>query len=105
VLADAEAALRSTAAEHNVMAEVNSLPTMLRHVAMKLDLDSSQGDQGWLERLLVERADPHLDKEIRQMPMPLRVAVLDYAEIRDAFVTMNDDKARERVLVAKPAID
>lgn len=108
-LADAEEALRSAAAEHSVLAEGNSLPKMLRRVAMKLDLESSQDDQGWLQRLLVERADPHLDKDIRQMPMPVRVAVLDYAEVRDKFVTMNENvvdcNANERVLVAKPAID
>lgn len=108
-LADAEYTLRSTAAKHNVFGEVNSLPMMLRHVAMKLDLESSQPHQGWLQRLLAGQADPHLDKDIRQMPMPLRIAVLDYAEVRDEFKTMNleavDGKRHKRVLVAKPAIE
>ncbi len=100
-LSDAEYALRSTARRHHVSSEVNSLPSMLRHVAMKLELEPSKPDVSWVQRLLLETADPYLDKEISNLPMPVRVAVLDYVDIRDDFVAM-DEVYSDRVIVAKP---
>jgi hypothetical protein len=101
-LSDAEYALRSTALRHQASSEVNSLPSMLRHVAMKFDLQPSEPDVGWVQRLLSASADPHMDKEIRKLPMPVRVAVLDYVDVRDDFFTMNEEYS-DRVRVAKPA--
>ena len=53
------------------------------------------------------QADPHLDKEISKMPMPIRVAVLDYVDIRRAFSALAKESAiaenMSRVVVAKPA--
>ena len=101
-VSDAEDVIRNFAAEMHGSTKVNSLPSMLRHVAIKLDLESSEPNQDWLQRLLLERADPHLDKEIRNLPMSLRLAVLDYADARDHFCAMDEDQA-ERVVAAKPA--
>ena len=101
-ISDAEYTLRSIAAEHRASTQVNSLPSMLRHVAMKLDLEPSRDDFDWLHRLILDRADPHLDDEIRKLPMPTRVAVLDYVDVREDFATFSGD-APERVVVAKPA--
>jgi hypothetical protein len=101
-LSDAEYALRSTALTHHVSSEVNSLPSMLRHIAMKFEFEPNEPDVSWVQRLLLETADPHLDKEISKLPMPVRVAVLDYVEVRDEFFTMNEEYS-DRVTVAKPA--
>lgn len=102
-LSDAEYALRAKAMKHRADAEINSLPKMLRHVAMKLDLEPARPDVSWLHRLLQEHADAHLDKEIRKLPMPVRIAVLDYVDVRDDFSEMNDAFA-DRVIASKPAI-
>ena len=91
-IAESEYAVRQLAAKHHASeTELHSLPSVLRHVAFRLDPehDSSQGEN-WLRRLLTGRADPHLDKEIRRLPMSLRVAVLEYAERRDRFLAIND---------------
>jgi hypothetical protein len=89
-LAECEYALRTLAAKHRASeANSHSLPSVLRHVANKLDFESDhQQDTDWLQRLLTNRADPHLDKQISRLPMPIRVAILDYADQRDAFVAM-----------------
>jgi hypothetical protein len=101
-LSDAEHVLRNIVAEQRGAFRGNSLPSMLRHVAMKLELEPGKPEQSWLERLLLERADPNLDQEIRKLPMPVRVAVLDYADVRNDFCAMNTGQS-QRVLVARPA--
>ena len=89
-LADAEFALRSLAAAHRAR-QRDSLSSMLRHVAAKFDLEDDSRQQGdWLRRLLLDRADPHLDKQIKRLPMPLRVAILEYVDLRDAFVGLSE---------------
>jgi hypothetical protein len=89
-LADAEHAMRSLAASHHAR-QKDSLSSMLRHVAARFDLEDDSHQQGdWLRRLLLDRADPHLDKQIKRLPMPLRVAILDYVDIRDAFVGLSE---------------
>lgn len=67
----------------------NSFTTALRHVAMKLDLDADHHSKPWVDRLVADRADPHQDKQIRSLPMPLRVAALEYADARDELIALN----------------
>ena len=91
-LAESEYGLRILAAKHRLATtESHSLPSMLRHVATKFDFDSNQNRKGdWLPRLLTNRADPYLDKQISRLPMPIRVAILDYCDRRDAFLSMGE---------------
>jgi hypothetical protein len=106
-LSDAEYELRSIATQQRKATSATSLPGMLRQVAIKLDLEDEVANDGWLERLLRNQADPHFDKEISKMSMPIRVAVLDYVDIRNEFRTLAETSAvrdeMSRVLVAKPA--
>jgi hypothetical protein len=94
-LAQSEYALRVLAAKQRAAESgSHSLPSMLRHVANKLDLDfDRREDQNWLPRLLSGRADPHLDKQISKLPMRIRVAVLDYIDQRDNFLVINQQTA------------
>ena len=94
-LADSEYALRMLAAKHRIAeSDSYSLPSMLRHVATKLDFDANQHhERDWLQRLLTNRADAHLDKQIRRLPMPIRVAILDYVDHRDTFLTLGAQPA------------
>jgi hypothetical protein len=106
-LADAEQQLRQIARQHAGRNEPKSLPSMLRQVAVKLDLESTSPNTDWMWRLLADHADPHIDKEISKLPMPIRIAVLDYVDVRDELALINhsqsSDPQDERVLVAKPA--
>jgi hypothetical protein len=38
---------------------------------------------------LQDHADPHFDKVIRKLPMPVRIAALDYVDARDNFLALN----------------
>lgn len=102
-LADAEHALRSATSRQPTTAAL-SLPSMLRQFAVKLDREPAGPEDDWLARLLVGRADPHLDKQISKLPMSVRVAVLDYADIRDEFAAINDAPAA-RVSAARQALE
>jgi hypothetical protein len=101
-LSEAELALRSVAAEHDASTGVRSLSSLLRQVAMKFDLDSGKPVDSWAQRLILDLADPRLDKEICKLPMPIRLVVLDYVDVRDQFFALSGD-AQRKVLVTKPA--
>jgi hypothetical protein len=85
----AETELRIMARECSDPRAHHSLKSLLRHVAMKLDVESGPPAISWVDRLLLNRADPHMDKVIQKLPMPVRVAVLDYVDTRDAFLAIN----------------
>ncbi len=95
-LAVAEQSLRNLAHQQATNDSVSSLSAMLRRVAIKLDLQSPDRDDRWVWRLLAGEADPYLDKQIRRLPMEIRLAVLDYCELRDAFERLADVPAGER---------
>lgn len=85
-LFEAEHALRLAAKRHP--SEESSWKTLLRHVTTKLDNDD-KSRANWMRRLLHKQADPHFDKVITKLPMPVRLAVLEYVDSRDAFLLMN----------------
>ncbi len=94
-LFDAEYTLRSTAREYCSEPSPHSLTSLLHSLASKLDHQPNSSDLAWIDRLLLCRADPHFDKEIRKLPMPVRVAVLDYVDIRDSFLAINDTEDQQ----------
>ncbi len=83
-LAAAEHALREFVQREPASAGT-SLSSLLRQVAIKLDLESPDDGQRWIGRLLAGDADPHFDKTISGQPMQVRLAVLDYCERREEF--------------------
>ncbi len=87
-LAETEYRLRTMASRVDSRPSPKTLPEMLRHVAMKIDIESPSVDTTWLSRLLVGQADPHVDKTIRQLPAELRVAALDYIDTRKDFLKL-----------------
>lgn len=44
----------------------------------------------WYKRLSSRQADPYMDAEIRRLPMPVRVAVLDYTEAAERLACLGD---------------
>ena len=61
---------------------------------MRFDRESVRSESTWLQRLLVGHADPHLDQEIRKLPMSVRIAVLEYADSRHEFCSINSAAGR-----------
>ena len=88
-IALAEQALRDMAALHPQRHSPQSLPGMIRHLAIKLDLDSPCPNQRWIQRLINGEADPYMDREISRLPMELRVAAIDYHDARNKFAQLS----------------
>jgi hypothetical protein len=88
-LAGLEQNLRSLATTKGVSQKSVSLPDLLRHVAMKVDLDAPRNDTRWLELLLFYDADPHVDKSIVSLPVDTRAAALTYINCRTAFESLS----------------
>ncbi|MEM1070337.1 MAG: hypothetical protein AAGI63_15645, partial [Planctomycetota bacterium] len=84
-LAEAERSLRTW--ESKIEGSRSSFASAMR--SLTSGWDSSASNPSWLQRLLDEQADPHLDVRIRKLPMKVRVAVIDYAEQREAFYRLN----------------
>lgn len=107
-VSDAEQKLRYLSKRHTRTTPSHSLPSILQTFATKLDLQAEPNNGLWVQRLLSGAADPHMDKQIRRMPMPVRVAVLDYVDRRDEFNSLQENAAQEKadrsVIAAKPAI-
>ena len=87
-LFEAESSMRTLAAELPRRSSNASLGAWMRNVTAKFDSKSQPVGDRWMPRLLRGEADPYLDKQIRKLPMPVRVAVLDYIDIRDEFAEM-----------------
>jgi hypothetical protein len=54
----------------------------------------------WYRRIIGEQADPYVDEQIRSLPMPVRVAVLDYVEAVEELTRIAD--AGDRFRYASP---
>jgi len=102
-VSDAEQKLRQLSKRHTRTTTGHSLPSILHHFATKLDLQPEPNTGMWVQRLLLGIADPHMDKQIRRMPTPVRVAVLDYVDARDEFNGLKENSDRS-VIAAKPAL-
>jgi len=102
-MSEAERELRRLGQQNSIRPTPSSLPEMIRQVAAKLELESSRANDQWLQRVLFASADPHLDKSIRKLPMPIRIAVLEYTEQREQFRAMSAADAG-RVVAAKPPL-
>lgn len=81
-IADRERRLRRIHSQHAGSVPAPTLPSMLRHVAAKLDLDSPPQSSDWIERLIAGQIDPYIDSQISRLPMEVRVAVIEYHEAR-----------------------
>lgn len=102
-ISEAERKLRQLSKQHLRSSPSNSLPSMLRSVAAKLDLEPSHDPSQAIQRLLSGNADPLFDKQIRKMPIPIRIAALDYVDLRNEFNAMSG-QTRSSDVAAKPAL-
>ncbi|MGB7346929.1 MAG: hypothetical protein WBD20_22085 [Pirellulaceae bacterium] len=87
----AELKLRQLSRDANLGSKPTTLPSMLRHVAAKLDLDSEPPSIAWLSRLTSGQADPYLDRDINRLPMNVRVAAIEYHDQRIKFTQLVSD--------------
>lgn len=84
-LMSAEQHLRHVSRRLGRSTKPTSLPSMLRHVAAKFDLDEPPRSGNWIGRLTAGQIDPYIDREINRLPMDVRIAAIEYHDKRVAF--------------------
>ena len=87
-IADRERELRRVHSRHADSLAAPTLPLMLRHVAAKLNLDSTPPKTDWIDRLIAGQTDPYMDSQISRLPMEVRVAVIEYHEARNRLTRL-----------------
>ena len=88
-MAQAEHELRSRIQEQASSKPNHSLSTLLRFITGKMDLEKSRSANNVLERLMLNQADPHMDDDIRKLPMKCRLAALNYSDAQNSFARLN----------------
>ena len=89
-LAIAEQKMRRLAIQHQQQTAIRSLPSLIHHVAKKLDGKSTTAGTVWMEQLIAGHADPYIDKQISKLPMDVRIAALDYYDARNRFTSIGE---------------
>ncbi|OUW79488.1 MAG: hypothetical protein CBD74_10130 [Saprospirales bacterium TMED214] len=87
-MANAEHQLRSRIKEEIASEPNHSLSTLLRKMTKKMEFEKPSSDL--MERLMLNKTDPRLDSDIRKLPMPCRLAALNYSDAQDSFTRLND---------------
>ncbi len=94
-MASAEHELRHKIEKETAAKSNNSLSTLLRHMAMKMETEKPRTNTNLLERLMLNQADPHLDNDIRKLPMACRLAALNYSDAQNSFARLNDQPTKK----------
>ena len=89
-MANAEHQLRSRMKEETASKPSNSLSTLLRKMTTKMEFEKTRTSTDLLERLMFNQADPYLDSDIRKLPMPCRLAALNYSDAQESFTRLNE---------------
>ncbi len=80
-----EGALRGAAAKYQANKRPQS-SSLFRQVAHVLDLGQDEIRHDWMYQVMRGTVDPHLDENIRSLPMQVRIAILDYQEAQQEFL-------------------
>lgn len=89
-MANAEHQLRNRIKEETASKSNNSLSNLLRKMATKMEFEKNRTGTDLLERLMFDQADPYLDPDIRKLPMPCRLAALNYSDAQESFTRLNE---------------
>ncbi len=92
-MANAEHQLRSRIKEETASKPHNSLSTLLRKMTRKMEFEKPSSDL--LQRLMLNQADPRLDSDIRKLPMPCRLAALNYSDAQASFTRLNEQPIKK----------
>lgn len=84
-LVEREGTLRGAAARFESKKRSQG-PSLFRQVAHALDLGQDEIRHDWIYQVMRGTVDPHLDKNIRSLPMQVRIAILDYQEAQQEFL-------------------
>ena len=96
-MAELEYQLRHLARQVQPKSSPSTLPGLLRYVARKIDVDAESHDYRWVNALLFQNADPHVDAQIKKLPADVRVRALDYVATRDRFRALGHEASDHRM--------
>lgn len=85
-LVHAEAELRSVVFDYREAIVRETKPSLFQHVAAAFDRERSTLSDDWLRRVLRGDVDSRLQRELRSLPVDVRVAILDYVDARRRFL-------------------
>ncbi len=85
-LVESEALLRQAATQFRRTTQQQS-QNLFRHFVSALDLVEPEIQDDWLHQVMRGTVDPHLHRDIRKLPVDLRVAILDYQAAQRAFLS------------------
>lgn len=93
-LVNAEAELRSITGDYRDAIVRETKSNFFDHVAAAFDRERSTLSDDWLRRVLRGDVDSRLHRDLRRLPVDVRVAILDYVDARRRFLasdaTVND---------------
>lgn len=78
--------LQRTAREMNDEIRKRSAPTVFHQVVNKLELAQPRIPTNWLSQVVFGNADLTADKQLRRLPVDVRIAVLDFQDAKEQFV-------------------
>ena len=88
-----EQQMRETANRSLHRASINSSASRRTHISFRFDMDAidpmMQHDRmaRTMERVVFGTVDPYIDPSITQLPLEVRVAILDYLEARSRYIS------------------
>jgi hypothetical protein len=99
-LVAAEEALRASAERYRDVIRKRTGRNVFQQVAAKLDLTPELIPVDWMQIALFDSVDPHADPSIRRLPVDVRVALLDFQEARETFITQAVTKSLDEELAS-----
>lgn len=84
-LVNAEANLRSITGDYRDAIVREIKPNLFQHVAAAFEGERTTLSEDWLRRVLRGDVDSRLRRELRRLPVDVRVAILDYIDARRRF--------------------
>lgn len=88
-LAEAELEVRRVADAYAAKIQDRTYPTVLHQIGAALTIVSPEIPLDWLQRSLFDSVDPYFDAHIRQLPVDVRVAVMDYMDAKQQVGQLN----------------
>ena len=94
-LANQERRIRSLA-NRSELEKIDVLPIPLLNDLRKRFEQMLTNNQyhDWAHRVVNDHLDPHTDKEVKELSIETRVAILDYIETREKFLELNTDSLK-----------
>ncbi len=87
-LAQAVQGLRESAVHYDRAIRERSFPTVFHKLGAAMEVLPPKIPSNWMAQVLVANVDPYHDEAISQLPVDVRVAILEYQDARDQLLKL-----------------